>query len=160
MTLVSIFAAAALFWPTQPPLGVQLVDVSANAGIESCHQQAGCVLPPDASGLWRIVIARWTLAQPLGKDIYLHELGHVFDLSGRLTDDDRAAFATLGGQPGRAWWGGLNPPGERFAEAFRLCAEYGAGYRPALVSEWSYGWLPSRRVHLAACRLIRQAMNR
>lgn len=77
---------------------------------------------------------------------FYHELGHAFDAT-MLTDSDRLAFMRLFPRRVRCDWcgstqdrWGFNPPGdfitngpyvEWWAEAYRLCARYGNGWRPA-----------------------------
>jgi hypothetical protein len=54
-----------------------------------------------------------------------------------------------------ARWGGRNPTGEWFAEAYSLCGRFGPRL-PARASA-TYGYRPSARRHRASCRVIRHA---
>jgi hypothetical protein len=84
----------------------------------------------------------------------LHELGHLFDLH-FLDDGERQALKALLRQEGRDWWHGAEPPGERFAEAYALCARY---RRLRRIPDWtSYSYRPTLRRHRAICKRIRRA---
>ena len=60
----------------------------------------------------------------------------------------------------RGWFQGEHPPSELFAEAYAICARFGAR-RPANKRlGWThsvYGYRPTRGQHSAVCRLIRAA---
>lgn len=102
----------------------------------------------------------------------LHELGHVYDLL-VLDDSRRARFAALFHRPEHPWCLGpigdqtdggddsncsvrgphARPLDEWFAEAYRLCAIHPKGH---LQDEFHvYQYEPTRRQHLATCRIIR-----
>jgi hypothetical protein len=114
-----------------------------------------------------------------------HELGHLFDAT-LLTDADRAAFMRIwhvtipaGESVWNAWWSGEDhadplswgPPGEWFAEGYRLCATYGTwNWTDALAEDGDqYGdpaqnawgtngrsaeWAWTIQAQRATCRLI------
>ncbi len=87
---------------------------------------------------------------------FLHELGHQFDYN-VMTDAARASFmriAHLGG-PWRSE--SPNPPHERFAEAYRMCAQ-----NPRRPDETQMGYLyePTVREHRRACALIERTGRR
>jgi hypothetical protein len=98
---------------------------------------------------------------PLAADnrgVFLHELGHVFDLT-VLTPGERERFAAILGPQRRSmpWWSGEDgwSMGEWFAEAYRQCARL-----PKVDPHWGYtvdsgllvGWRLRRE-----CGLIRYA---
>lgn len=93
---------------------------------------------------------------PEGRDrqTLLHELGHVFD-SAVLPSRARTRFQSLVRRPG-AWAGAASsdPPQERFAEAYALCAQ-----RRRLTDTHfgMYDYAPSPRSHASACGIIRAA---
>jgi len=87
-------------------------------------------------------------------DRLLHEVGHFFDEK-VMTPRFRARFSRLVGSRGA--WGAAaqtDPPSEKFAEAYSLCARHRS------LSAWYFGmyaYAPSPAVHAAACALIREA---
>lgn len=120
-----------------------------------------------------------------GPAVYWHEVGHLFDYQ-VLDDHYRDAFRMIT-HDGRGWWGedvlladgtlnpSYNPPGERFAGAYSMCAMqhtgrplYGADSvtytrdgrkRPDAV--WGdYGYRASWRRHQRVCALIWHAGGR
>ena len=94
-----------------------------------------------------------TRGAPKLRLVLYHELGHLFDfrlMSGR----ERQAYKRLIGQSGRAWFGGLNPPAEQFAEAYALCARK---RRITRAMPGHYGFRTSPRRHASACALRRRA---
>lgn len=58
-----------------------------------------------------------------GPDLFLHELGHVFD-NYEMDHADRSRFATIHGKT-LAWGEGDFPLAEQFAEDYRRCAARG-----------------------------------
>jgi hypothetical protein len=119
---------------------------------------AGCPRRPDLVGC---VVTRRPRTIHLRTDarrprwVFLHELGHVFDLTvmGRA---DRRAFKRVHGRSGGPWWRGDQPAGEWFAEAYSLCARFGSATRAARATT-TYSYSPSARRHRASCRVIRAA---
>jgi hypothetical protein len=89
-----------------------------------------------------------------GRDIFLHELGHIFDAA-VMTDAARGRFAAMLGLRG-AWndQSLAHPPLEMFADAYSVCARFRTirtvYYAPN-------GYAPGPREHRRACALIRQA---
>lgn len=88
--------------------------------------------------------------------VVYHEMGHSFDLLVMRTRHRRAFKRTLGlRRPG--WYNGAISPSELFAEAYALCARFGAR-RPASsklgYTGSVYGYRPSRRQHRTICRMI------
>ena len=87
-------------------------------------------------------------------DRLLHEVGHFFDQK-VLTPRFRARFMRLVG--GRGAWDApaqTDPPSEKFAEAYSVCA------RHRTLNAWYFGmyaYAPSPAVHAAVCSLIREA---
>ena len=108
---------------------------------------AGCVY----SNRLRTVYIRRTVSDMRGT-LY-HELGHLFDFR-LMSRGERRIYKRLVGQRGRAWFGGVNPPGEQFAEAYSLCA---SRRRLARTAHGHYGFRTSPRRHRAVCSLIRRA---
>jgi hypothetical protein len=92
--------------------------------------------------------------------VFFHELGHRLDYT-VLTPARRARFQRLVGIPAtRPWRGSANPPAERFAEAYGLCAlgrEPRLPLTPTSLSDWingAYGYTPSVRAHRRVCRWL------
>jgi hypothetical protein len=75
-----------------------------------------------------------------------HERGHLYDWNA-LRDRDRGDFRDLFGRIRDDRWRGL--PSEWFAEAYARCSFHTPADR-----ETAYGYDPTPRQHLAACRLI------
>ncbi len=86
------------------------------------------------------------------KATFFHELGHLFDFR-LMSTRERQAFKRLSGQRRRRWFGGVDPPSERFAEAYSLCARHSRIRRAA---RGTYGFRTHPRRHAAVCRLIRR----
>ena len=93
----------------------------------------------------------WMSAEA-GRTDLLHEIGHHFDAQA-MNPGARAAFTGLIGQGARPWRGGANPPNERFAVAYAMCAS--SASQPD-ANHWAYGYRPSVSQHRAVCGLIRQ----
>lgn len=117
-------------------------------------------------------------AKGMGPFVYWHEYAHLFDLFA-LRDEHRAKFLALT-RDSRSWEGdesdahGLDigdmdaydPPLERFADAFALCAmqatgrlmigafNWGVRGYPINVVGQGYGYAPAYRVHRRVCQLI------
>jgi hypothetical protein len=87
---------------------------------------------------------------------FLHELGHQFDYY-VMTDASRASFMRIAGVRGPWRTDGANPPHERFAEAYRMCA-----LNPRRPDEGQMGYLyePTVREHRRACALIQRTGKR
>ncbi len=82
--------------------------------------------------------------------VFLHEVGHVFDMT-VLRNGDRASFKRIHGH-GSRWWRGAQPPAEWFADAYSLCARRRSlSKRPAVTN---YGYAPTPARHAATCRLL------
>jgi hypothetical protein len=129
---------------------------------ESCGGSAGCygggdtvTLAATAYGTAQTLLEQQPKV-PLAEMVYLHELGHWFDAH-EMTSADREAFEALIGVA-QDWMAGMNPPGEKFAQAFMLCALYPvAPKRWPTMPTWGiigYGYGPNVRQHRAACALI------
>lgn len=88
--------------------------------------------------------------------VFLHELGHVFDLT-VMSRADRMEFKRLHGRRG-AWFGGNDPPAEWFGDAYALCARRRAIARRPAPSVYEYAPTPYR--HAASCRLIERSAKR
>ena len=86
--------------------------------------------------------------------VLYHELGHIFDIR-VLNGRERRAFKRIAGIRARGWYAGALPPAEWFADAYSACAARLRLWRQARSS--SYGYSPTRRQHMRACRLIRRA---
>lgn len=88
------------------------------------------------------------------RKVLFHELGHTFDLL-VMNNADRRAFKKALGIQRRGWYGGLIPPGEWFADAYALCAvRKKITRRPGITH---YGYRPSSKRHVRACRVIKRA---
>jgi len=107
----------------------------------------GCVF---SRRLRTIYIKRGT---PNPRGVLFHELGHLFDFR-LMSHPERRLYKRLIGQRRRTWFGGVDPPGEQFAEAYALCARK---RRIAGSARGRYGFRTSPRRHLGACALIRRA---
>ena len=108
---------------------------------------AGCVY----TNRLRTIYMKRSVSDP--RNTLYHELGHLFDFR-LMSRGERRIYKRLIGQRKRAWFGGVNPPGEQFAEAYALCAER---RRIARVARGHYGFRTSPRRHRAVCALIRRA---
>src|SRR3954471_2922853 len=85
---------------------------------------------------------------------FLHELGHVFDAAD-MSDALRRAFTTISRSSGPWATAAANdPPDERFAEAYSLCAPHKT-IRSTLYGLYAYTATPA--MHRRACSVIRQA---
>jgi len=141
--------------------------------------------PADGGCFWEATSDLLVSPDRGGRFGLYHELGHLFDAKA-LTDADRAAFMRLwhvtvppGESVGDAWWAGegradamtWGPPGEWFAEGYRLCATYGSWTWAQALSEdgaqygypaqnaWdingrSAKWAWTVEAQRATCRLI------
>jgi hypothetical protein len=89
------------------------------------------------------------------KAVFLHELGHLFDLR-VMNNSDRGRFRRILRQPNtRRWWKGSIPLAEQFAEAYSFCGRYRAIVSIARFA--TYRYRPSRRQHVSACSLMSRA---
>lgn len=84
----------------------------------------------------------------------LHELGHRFDYL--MSNTMRLRFLSLT-RDNRPWRSPPNSPHERFAEAYRLCAQ---NPRTPDLSDVGYNYAPSKRTHRKVCRSIRREAAR
>ncbi len=116
-------------------------------GCPGRRRLAGCVY----TRRLRTIYIKRTVSDLRGT-IY-HELGHLFDFR-LMSRGERRLYKRLIGQRRRAWFGGVNPPGEQFAEAYSLCA---SKRRIARTARGHYAFRTSPRRHRATCALIRRA---
>ena len=119
---------------------------------------AGCPRRPDLVGCVVTRRPRTIHLRPGARRprwVFLHELGHVFDLT-VMGRSDRRAFARVHGRGDRPWWRGEAPLAEWFAEAYSLCARYGSATSAARAAT-TYDYSPSARRHRRSCRVIRRA---
>jgi hypothetical protein len=109
---------------------------------------SGCVI---TSRPRRIYLSRRAL-EP--RRVFLHELGHVFDLR-VMRRAHRRAFMRIMHRRDARWYKGSRPPAEWFADGYELCARRKRiGRRPETTF---YGYRPSPRQHRAVCELIERA---
>ena len=120
--------------------------------------RTGCPAEPKAAGCVytrrsRVIYLRAKLRDPRG--VFLHELGHIFDLR-VMNNRDRGRFRrTMGRSPKRKWWRGRMPLAEQFAEAYSWCSRY---TKIVSISRYSsYRYRPSKRQHQRVCDLIQRA---
>jgi hypothetical protein len=129
---------------------VPLPEGTVVVGLRGCPGRpdlAGCVITRHPRRIYLRSDSRHTWS------VFLHELGHVFDLT-VMGRSDRRRFLRIHGRAGR-WWRGPSPPAEWFAEAYSLCARFGARL-PARLST-TYRYRPGAWRHRASCRVIRAA---
>lgn len=114
---------------------------------DTCSEKVACT-SPKVPFIW---ITRPDLFDR--KDL-LHELGHRFDYQ-RMTERARNRFMRIMGIVGRDWQGQFdyrpNPPNEKFAEGWRMCAQ-----NPLRPDRWlyGYGYKPTVKQHRTVCALI------
>lgn len=106
---------------------------------------AGCVFTARP----RVLYLRPHLHQT--RRVFLHELGHVFDLV-VLNARERRRFKRILGIRRSGWFYGGLPPAEWFADGYAACAMR-LRLRRAF-SPTPYGYSPSPRRHARVCRLI------
>jgi hypothetical protein len=129
--------------PTAPAAAV--IRVGLCPGLESV---GGCYRY-DAEG--DSVYLRDPTVPLAGRFEFFHELGHMYD-DRVLTDQDRATFLRTMGY-GSQWWTKTDPPAERFADAYALCAMW---RRPtSFIIGGDYGYRPTPRQYRRVCALIR-----
>jgi hypothetical protein len=118
-------------------------------GCPAERRAAGCVYTKRP----RVIYLRERLRDPRG--VFLHELGHIFDLR-VMNNRDRGRFRRIMDRsPRRKWWRGRMPLAEHFAEAYSWCARY---TRIVSISRYSsYRYRPSKRQHRRICALIVRA---
>lgn len=89
------------------------------------------------------------------KAVFLHEMGHLFDLR-VMNNSDRGRFRRILRQPRkRRWWKGTIPLAEQFAEAYSFCSRY---RRIVSISRYAtYRYRPTSRQHVRGCALMRRA---
>jgi hypothetical protein len=89
------------------------------------------------------------------KAVFLHELGHLYDLR-VLNNSDRGHFRRILRQPKRRrWWKGTIPLAEQFAEAYSFCARYRTIVSIARFA--TYRYRPTSQQHVRGCALMRRA---
>ena len=130
---------------------VPVVNGRVKVGMNGCprHPRAvGCVYSTRLTTVY-LDIDRAALPATL-----YHELGHLFDRR-VLNNRERRRFTRLLKMGNRKWFGGKEPPAERFAEAYSFCARY---RRIRSIGAYTtYGYDPSPTEHRTACALIRRA---
>jgi hypothetical protein len=90
------------------------------------------------------------------KRLFMHELGHVFDLN-VMSHRERKDFRRIHRLGDRRWFKGFQPAGEWFADAYALCAQTSSiRTRPFATA---YGYSPTPARHRATCRLIARASS-
>jgi hypothetical protein len=117
----------------------------------------GCPGRPDLVGCVRTERPRVIYLRPdvrRKRSVFLHELGHVFDMT-VMRARDRRAFERVHARVRRGWWAGPSSTGEWFAEAYSLCARYGSRLPARASATYSYRPTPGR--HRRSCRVIRRA---
>lgn len=97
----------------------------------------------------------WTTPPTIGltiatRSVFVHELGHVFDMVVLAKLGWRDRFAAIDGFP---WQTPRSE--ERFADAYRLCA-FNRELRNTIIRT-SYGWEATPEKHQAVCTLIWEA---
>lgn len=117
--------------------------ITIREGSGPCPAEAACATYAPATV--------WMGAHASRTDL-LHEIGHHVDAQ-TMTEEARTAFTRLVGLGARPWRGSANPPNERFAVAYAMCAS--SASRPD-ADHWAYGYRPSVSEHRAVCGLIRQ----
>lgn len=134
MTVAAILAALALHAPI-PAVAVNVQECPVPPAGTACALPGAVYVPRDMLNPFNVA----------------HELGHEWDFA-HLTDADHARLAPLLGGPGAWFWqtdadmaaAAFNPdaapPGERFADAYALCA-IGSKRRRAHHSDWVDGRL-------------------
>jgi hypothetical protein len=124
-----------------PPGRVQIRHVACPMGLAF----AGCVFTARP----RVLYLKPGLHQT--RRVFLHELGHVFDLT-VLNARERRRFKRIVGIHRSGWFLGGLPPAEWFADGYAACAMR-LRLRGALTPT-PYGYAPSKRRHARVCRLI------
>jgi hypothetical protein len=85
---------------------------------------------------------------------FMHELGHIFDATA-MTDPLRTRFTSISRASGPWASAAANdPPDERFAEAYSLCARHKT-IRSTAFGMYAYTATPA--MHRRACSVIKQA---
>jgi hypothetical protein len=88
------------------------------------------------------------------KSRFMHELGHIFDATA-MTNPLRSAFTSISRASGPWASAAANdPPDERFAEAYSLCARHKT-IRSTAFGMYAYTATPA--MHRRACSVIKQA---
>ncbi len=120
----------------------------------------GCPRRPDLAGCvytrrrYRIYLRRHLRDK---RGVFYHELGHLFDLRVMRRRHRRAYKRIFGLGRRRAWFGGRQPPGEQFAEAYSYCARYRRIRGTRTSSHARYGYRASAAQHQLVCQLIKRA---
>jgi hypothetical protein len=107
--------------------------------------ELACASPPNK--VWISSKVNSYSADVRNRVIY-HELGHIFDYQ-YMTELSRLTFELYVLNDLKLWHGGIDPPSEKFAEAFTACL---VGTRKMY---YSYGYNPSQEEYDTACNLIK-----
>lgn len=86
------------------------------------------------------------------RSVFVHELGHVFDMVVLAKLGWRDRFAAIDGSP---WQTPRSE--ERFADAYRICA-FNRELKDTTIRT-SYGWEATPEKHQAVCALIWEAAH-
>lgn len=140
--------------PTPDDTVVVNPDVAAICGIGLL---TACSVPEYGDHPPTMGYDRRGIARKERRYVFFHELGHIFD-STAMTSGARARFTRLAGYPKHfGWWderGDYDQPLEEFADAYALCAMYGA--RPPYSFWGATGYWPvPRKTHGKICALVR-----
>jgi hypothetical protein len=118
------------------------------SGCPGFPRVAGCVYTKRP----RVIYLKRGLQHP--RSVMLHELGHVYDLTG-LSNKDRGRFRKIMRQPRAKWWKGKRPLAEWFAEGYSWCARYS---RIVSIRRYAiYRYRPTAAQHRQVCALIKRA---
>lgn len=148
------------------PTSTETLVLNLFVDLDQCSRRYGCTGANDPIvHIWR----PWCIGVPAKcRETLLHELGHRFDY--QMADWRRTWFMRAASR-GREWRAGHNPPHERFAEAYGLCAvstnlktvlrHTGRRFDAAHFSkrtkyQFGYGLMLDGDLHRRICKLIRQ----
>jgi hypothetical protein len=126
------------------PAGTVVVNLASCPGAP--EWAGGCALPAQRS----IYLGPGAMT----KARFMHELGHIFDATA-MTDPLRTRFTSISRASGPWASAAANdPPDERFAEAYSLCARHKT-IRSTAFGMYAYTATPA--MHRRACSVIKQA---
>lgn len=94
-----------------------------------------------------------------GQQALIHELGHWIDDT-RMSETDRTRFAVLINRPSAPWWQYPNATGEKFAQAFMLCALVPNIPLNRQFQSYAYGWAPTHATQVKVCSFIKEILSR